>query len=67
MEDSKEKVERKPRKKKATVKDCQTVSQSTKYVTFECTSEAKGLKKQEYRISQNVAEVLQLKGLGKIK
>lgn len=68
MEDSKDKKqERKPRKKKVTVKDVQSVSQSKEVVTFVSESEAKGLKKKEYSLSRNVAEVLALKGLGKIK
>ncbi len=51
---------------KKVVKDFKKVSQSTDVVTFKCSKDSGNMKKdKEYSVSKNVAEILELKGLGK--
>ena len=58
----------KPKKSAPKKVDFSKVSQSGKAVEFECTKDHGKLKKgKTYEVSQNVGEVLELKGLGKIK
>lgn len=67
MENSKNKKQERKHKKKITARDLQNVSQSKEVVTFVSNSEVKGMKKKSYKVSLNTAEILALKGLGKIK
>lgn len=57
-----------PKKSAPKKVDFSKVSQSAKVVEFECSKDYKKLKKgKTYEVSQNVGELLELKGLGKIK
>jgi hypothetical protein len=59
---------RKPRAKKVEVKDMKSVSQSTAVVMFKCSKDQGGMKAgQEYRVSENIAEILEARGLGEKK
>lgn len=62
-------MEKKQTKKPAVKKiDFKKLNQSTKEVVFECSKDHKGLKKgNKYNVSENVAEILTAKGLGKVK
>ena len=58
----------KPKKLTPKKVDFSKVSQSGKAVEFKCTKNHGKLKEgKTYAVSQNVGEVLELKGLGKIK
>ena len=60
------KTTRKPRAKKVDAKDLKSVSQSANKVTFKCDKDHKTMKAgKEYKVSENIAEILEARGLGK--